>query len=112
VTTRLPTASRNAACDAVVDLLDAGSGAATIEIRSGTQPASANDAGAGTASLPALTSAGTGSAKTTGVGSIILPALIVQPETADVDIVSVGPPTRAWSAGPPERRWSAQIAGR
>lgn len=45
---RLPTGVRNAACDAVVDLLDAGTGAGTIEIRSGSQPASANDAATGT----------------------------------------------------------------
>jgi hypothetical protein len=46
--TRLPTASRNAACDAVVDLLDAGAGAGTIDVRVGAQPASANDAPTGT----------------------------------------------------------------
>lgn len=45
---RLPTGVRNAACDAVVDLLDAGTGAGTIEIRTGSQPASANDAATGT----------------------------------------------------------------
>lgn len=45
---RLPTGVRNAAADAVVDLLDAGSGAATMEIRTGSQPASANDAATGT----------------------------------------------------------------
>jgi hypothetical protein len=46
--TRIPTAARNAACDAVVDLADAGAGAATIEIRTGSQPASANDTATGT----------------------------------------------------------------
>lgn len=46
--TRLPTATRNAACDAVVDLFDAGSGAATLKIYSGSQPATANDAASGT----------------------------------------------------------------
>jgi hypothetical protein len=45
---RLPTASRNVAVDAVVDRLDAGSGAGTIQIRTGGQPASANDAATGT----------------------------------------------------------------
>jgi hypothetical protein len=48
VATRIPTASRNAACDAVVDLTDGGSGAGTIDVRTGTQPASANDAASGT----------------------------------------------------------------
>jgi hypothetical protein len=46
--TRIPTAARNAACDAVVDLADAGTGAATLKIYSGSQPASANDAPSGT----------------------------------------------------------------
>lgn len=45
---RLPTASRNAAADSIVDRLDAGSGAGTVEIRTGAQPASANDAASGT----------------------------------------------------------------
>lgn len=46
--TRLPTATRNAAADAVVDRLDLGPAAGTIQIRSGAQPASANDAATGT----------------------------------------------------------------
>lgn len=45
---RLPTAARNAACDAVVDLVDAGPAAGTMQIRSGAQPASANDPATGT----------------------------------------------------------------
>jgi hypothetical protein len=43
----LPAASRNAACDAVVDRCDAG-GAGSIEIRTGSKPASADDAATGT----------------------------------------------------------------
>lgn len=46
--TRIDTAGRNAACDAIVDLLDAGAGAATIEIRTGTQPATVGTAASGT----------------------------------------------------------------
>lgn len=46
--TRISTAARNAAADAIADLADAGSGPATIEIRTGAQPASANDAASGT----------------------------------------------------------------
>lgn len=46
--TRIPTARRNGAADSVVDALDAGAGAGTIEIRTGSQPASANDAATGT----------------------------------------------------------------
>lgn len=44
----LPNASRSAMCDALVDRLDLGAGAGTIEIRSGSRPASANDAATGT----------------------------------------------------------------
>lgn len=46
--TRIPNAVRSAACDAVVDRLDLGAGAATIDVRTGSQPASANDAATGT----------------------------------------------------------------
>lgn len=45
---RLAAASRSAAADAVVDLLDAGSGAATIEVRTGTQPATPATSATGT----------------------------------------------------------------
>jgi len=44
----LPTATRNAACDAVVDRADGGTGPGTVQIRSGTRPATANDAATGT----------------------------------------------------------------
>lgn len=42
--TRLSTAARNAACNGVVDLLDAGSGAGYIQIRDNTQPTNVGDA--------------------------------------------------------------------
>lgn len=45
---RLATAARNAAADGVVDLIDAGAGAGTVKIYTGSQPASANDAETGT----------------------------------------------------------------
>src|SRR5687768_13225294 len=45
---RLATTARNAAADGIVDLLDAGAGAATIEIRTGSQPATPNTAATGT----------------------------------------------------------------
>lgn len=45
---RLAASSRSAACDAIVDRLDAGSGAATIEVRTGSAPSSADDAATGT----------------------------------------------------------------
>lgn len=46
--TRLATATRNAIADAAVDLIDGGTGAGTVKIYSGAQPASANDAASGT----------------------------------------------------------------
>ena len=45
---RLATAARNAAADAVVDLIDAGSGAGTLKIYSGSVGTTANDTPAGT----------------------------------------------------------------
>lgn len=70
--TRLATATRNAAADAVVDLLDGGSGAGTIKIYTGSQPASANDAATGTLlvtitlSDPAFGAASSGAATLSG----------------------------------------------
>lgn len=48
MTLTLPTATRTAMCDTLVDRFDAGAGAGTIQIRSGSRPASANDAATGT----------------------------------------------------------------
>jgi hypothetical protein len=52
--TRITQAAAKAAADAVVDLLDAGAAAGYIEIRTGSQPATANTAASGTllATLP------------------------------------------------------------
>lgn len=44
---RLATATRNAACNAIVDAIDTG-GAGTIAIRTGAQPTNVGDADAGT----------------------------------------------------------------
>lgn len=46
--TRLAAAARNAACNGIVDLVDAGAGAGTLKIYSGTQPANGDAAEAGT----------------------------------------------------------------
>lgn len=65
---RLAVASRNAAADAVVDRLDGGPAAATIDVRTGTQPATADDAATGTLLVtitladPAFGSAASGAA--------------------------------------------------
>lgn len=45
---KIATSARNAACNAIVDLLDAGAGAATLEIRTGAPPANVSDADSGT----------------------------------------------------------------
>ena len=45
---RLSTAARNASTDAVVDLIDAGAGAGTLKIYTGTQPATGDTAPSGT----------------------------------------------------------------
>lgn len=45
---RIPDSVRNAAVNAIVDLMDAGAGAGYVEIRDGSQPAAAGDAATGT----------------------------------------------------------------
>lgn len=73
--TRISTAARNAAANAIVDLLDGGAGAGTIQIRTGSQPASANDAATGTLlgtltlSDPAFGNAATGVATASEITS-------------------------------------------
>ena len=45
---KISTAARNAACDALVDRIDAGTGAGTIAIRTGAPPTNVSDASSGT----------------------------------------------------------------
>lgn len=47
-TYRLSTNTRNKACDAIVDEIDAGAGPGTVAIRTGTQPTNVGDADTGT----------------------------------------------------------------
>ena len=46
--TRISNAAAIAACDAIVDLIDGGASAGTVEIRSGSQPADPDTAATGT----------------------------------------------------------------
>lgn len=46
--TRLAVATRNAACDAMVDRIDVGSGTSTIKVYTGSQPATPDTAASGT----------------------------------------------------------------
>lgn len=72
---RLSTNTRNKACDAIVDELDAGAGAGTIQIRTGAQPTNVGDAASGTLlgtltlSDPAFGSSSTGTATASAITS-------------------------------------------
>lgn len=48
LSTKLTNAVRSAACDAIVDLIDAGAGAGTIKVYTGAAPTNASDAASGT----------------------------------------------------------------
>jgi hypothetical protein len=72
---RLSTDTRNKGCDAIVDDIDAGSGAGTIAIRTGSQPTNVGDADTGTLlgtltfSDPAFGSASSGVATASAITS-------------------------------------------
>lgn len=72
---RLSTNTRNKACDAIVDEIDAGSGAGIIAVRTGTQPTNVGDADTGTLlgtltfSDPAFGAASTGVATASAITS-------------------------------------------
>ena len=71
----ISTAARNAACDAIVDLVDGGAGAGYIEIRTGAAPATPATADSGTLlgtcpfSDPAFGNAATGVATANAITS-------------------------------------------
>ena len=70
---KIGVAARNAACDAVVDLIDAGSGAGYIQVRTGSPPTNPGDSNSGTLlgtlpfSDPAFGSASTGVATASAI---------------------------------------------
>lgn len=72
---RLSTDTRNKACDAVVDDIDAGAGAGTIAVRTGAQPTNVGDVDTGTLlgtltfSYPAFGAASTGVATASAITS-------------------------------------------
>lgn len=72
---KISTAARNAAVNAVVGLLDAGAGAATLAIRTGSPPTNVSDADAGTLlatltfSDPSFGSASSGTATANAITS-------------------------------------------
>lgn len=72
---RLGTTMRNAACNGIVDTIDQGSGAGTIRIYTGAQPAAVSDNPSGTAlgtltfSDPAFGAAATGVATASAITS-------------------------------------------
>lgn len=72
---RLSTNTRNKACDAIVDEIDAGAGAGTLAIRTGAQPTNVGDADTGTLlgtctySDPAFGAAANGTATASAITS-------------------------------------------
>ena len=76
MTIRLATTARNASTDGVVDLIDAGSGAGTVDVRTGSQPASAQDAATGTLLATIVLSDPAFGASATGVATAGDPASV------------------------------------
>lgn len=74
---RLSTTARNAAATAIVGLLDAGSGAGTVQIRTGSQPATPQTAATGTLLATITLSDPAGGSPSTGVITITDPAAVV-----------------------------------
>lgn len=76
MTLTLATAARNAMASALCDLLDAGAGAATIKIYSGTRPADPNTAITGTLLATVTTADPAFGAPATGVKTLTDPAAV------------------------------------
>lgn len=73
---RHSTTARNAAASAVIGLLDAGTGAGTIQIRSGTMPATPQTAVTGTLLATVVLADPAGGAAATGAVTIADPAAV------------------------------------
>lgn len=73
---RLATTARNAAASAVTGLLDAGAAAGTIQIRTGSMPATPQTAASGTLLATVTLSDPAGGAPSTGVVTIADPASV------------------------------------
>lgn len=84
---RLATTARNAAATAVVGLLDAGPAAGTIQLRSGSMPATPQTAASGTLLATVTLSDPAGGAPSTGVVTIADPA----------SVTGVGDGTAGWA---------------
>lgn len=76
MTIRLATTARNASTDGVVDLIDAGPSAGTVDVRTGSQPASAQDAATGTLLATITLSDPAFGASSTGVATAGDPASV------------------------------------
>jgi hypothetical protein len=73
---RINTAARNAACDAIVDLIDGGAGAGVIRVYSGSQPATPATTPSGTLLAEFTCSDPAFGAASTGVATLdVTPAL-------------------------------------
>ena len=73
---RINTSARNAACDGVVDLLDAGAAAGTLKIYTGSQPATPATAASGTLLATATLADPAFGASSTGVATGTDPASV------------------------------------
>lgn len=76
MTLTISAAIRNALADAAVDALDAGSGAGTIQIRSGTRPAGPGTAATGTLLATVTLADPAYGAASTGVATLTDPAAV------------------------------------